>query len=335
MVILMKYLIERVFKMNYKNLFEKINLIHLETDKSKITIFMDIVYTGIRFKAGYMDYFLLKMYEMTNKEKATYLVRGLNSKLVKTLNKKEDIHLLNNKIETNKLLKDYLKRDWSYLDDKDIDKFLKKHSKFIAKPSDGQCGKGIEIIEVNKFKDLTALKQHLKKNNLDLLEEIVKQHKSIDKINSSSVNTIRIVTIYNDKLFLIGACFRIGNNNFVDNFESGGMTAKVNVDKGIVLSPAVDKKENIYYKHPVSKQEIVGFKFPYYKETIKMINKMSLLVPTIKYIGWDIAITNNGPVLIEANPLPGSQITQMPYPNGKKEGCLPKIKEALAYRKEE
>jgi phage tail tube protein FII len=35
--------------------------------------------------------------------------------------------------------------------------------------------------------------------------------------------------------------FRVGNNNFVDNFESGGMTAKVDVDSGIVLSPAIDK----------------------------------------------------------------------------------------------
>jgi len=141
--------------------------------------------------------------------------------------------------------------------------------------------------------------------------------------------TIRIVTILNQKTFFIGACFRIGNKNFVDNFESGGMTARVDVDKGIVIGPGIDKVGNIFTKHPVTKTKIVDFEFPFYKETLKLIEEMTKIVPTIRYIGWDIAITAKGPVLIEANPLPGSQITQMPYPGYKKEGCLPKINKAL------
>jgi len=63
-----------------------------------------------------------------------------------------------------------------------------------------------------------------------------------------------------------------------------------------------------------------------------MIAEMTKMVPTLRYVGWDISITPKGPVLVEANPLPGSQITQMPYPNGKKEGCMPKINEALNYK---
>lgn len=328
----MKYILQRILKMDYKNFFSTIKKIKKETNKLSIFIFFDIVFTGIKYKAGYMDYYLLKMYDMNEKEKSTYLVRGKNNELIEKLNKKTDIHILNNKIETNKLLSKYLKRTWSYLDDKNINKFLENNPTFIAKPSNGQCGKGIEIIETKKFKNNNEIIKYLKDNGLDLLEEIIKQHKLLDKINSSSVNTIRIVSIYNQKIFYVGACFRIGNKKFVDNFESGGMTAKVDADTGIVLSPAIDKAGNVYYKHPVTKTQIEGFKIPYYKEALDLIAEMAKLVPTIRYVGWDIAITDRGPVLVEANPLPGSQITQMPYPGGKKEGCLPKINAALNYK---
>lgn len=328
----MKYILQRILKMDYKNFFLIIKKIKKETNKPSFFLFLDIVYTGIRYKAGYMDYYLLKMYEMNNKERSTYLVRGKNNELIEKLNKKSDIHLLNNKIETNKLLSTYLKRSWSYLGDKNIYNFIASNTKFIAKPSDGQCGKGIEIIETAKFKNNDEIIKHLQENKLDLVEEIIKQHKLLNKINPSSVNTIRIVSIFNQKVFYVGACFRIGNKKFVDNFESGGMTAKVDVDRGIVLSPAIDKVGNVYYKHPVTKNQIEGFEIPFYKETLDLIARMAKLVPTIRYVGWDIAITDDGPVLVEANPLPGSQITQMPYPGGKKEGCLPKINEALNYK---
>lgn len=328
----MKYILKRILKMDYKNFFSTINKIKKDSGKSKITIFFDLVFTCLKYKAGYMDYYLLKMYEMNEKEKSTYLVRGKNNELIEFLNKKSDINLLNNKIETNKLLSKYLKRDWSYVGDPNIDKFFKKHAKFIAKPSDGQCGKGIEMIETKKYKSFGSLLTYLKDNNLDLVEELINQHHLLNKINSSSVNTVRIVSIYNKKVFNIGACFRIGNDKFVDNFESGGMTAKVDVDSGLVLSPAIDKAGNVYYKHPKTKEQIEGFKIPFYNESLKMIAEMVKKVPTIRYVGWDIAITDRGPVLVEANPLPGSQITQMPYPGGKKEGCLPKINEALKYK---
>ncbi len=328
----MKYVLQRILKMDYKNFFLILKKISKESSKSGLFIFFDIVLTGLKYKAGYMDYYLLKMYEMNDKEKATFLVRGKNNELIQKLNKKEDIHILNNKMETNKLLNKYLKRSWSYLGDKNIVAFLRNNPKFIAKPSNGQCGKGIEIIETSKFKNSRDLIKYLKDKNLDLLEELILQHKDLNKINSTSVNTIRITSIFNKKIFLIGACLRIGNKNFVDNFESGGMTAKVDVDKGIILSPAIDKIGNIYYNHPITKTKIIGFEIPYYEDVLKMIEDMAKLIPTIRYVGWDIAITKSGPVLVEANPLPGSQIIQMPYPGGKKEGCIPKINEALNYK---
>ena len=64
----------------------------------------------------------------------------------------------------------------------------------------------------------------------------------------------------------------IGNNgNIVDNFNGGGMTAPIDEKTGIIKFPAMDKKKNIYYEHPMTKTKIVGFKIPKYKEAIKLV----------------------------------------------------------------
>ena len=55
---------------------------------------------------------------------------------------------------------------------------------------------------------------------------------------------------------------------------------------------------------------------------------LAKLVPTIKYIGWDVAITNDGPVIIEGNSFPG---VFQPKPSLSKEhiGLIPKYKEYM------
>ena len=81
-------------------------------------------------------------------------------------------------------------------------------------------------------------------------------------------------------------------------------------EKGIIYKPAIDKKGKIYIEHPVTNTKIEGFQIPYFKEAIKMVKDASKVVPQVGLVGWDIAITNKGPVMIEGNQLPGYDIYQ-------------------------
>ena len=133
----------------------------------------------------------------------------------------------------------------------------------------------------------------------------------MNKLFPTSVNTLRIVTAYkNKKCTVLFRAIRIGNgNNVVDNFNHGGMYSVVN-EKGIIYKPAIDKKGNIFVEHPVTNTKIEGFQIPYFKEAIKMVKDASKVVPQVGLVGWDIAITNKGPVMIEGNQLPGYDIYQ-------------------------
>ena len=70
-----KYLIGRVANINYKRMFSKINSIHKKTHKSRLAIFNDMRECAIKYGAGYMDYDLFEMYNLTPEERDTYLDR--------------------------------------------------------------------------------------------------------------------------------------------------------------------------------------------------------------------------------------------------------------------
>ena len=304
-----KYLITRINKDTFKKLKIKIEEVQSINHKNKLIILIDMFLCSILYGAGYTDYYAFAMYDMNKEERKTILTRGKNNTYVAMFNKKEDWHIFDNKNEFNEKYNKYLKRDWMYLKGKtikDLDNFTKKHPSFIAKPNNDCGGHGIEKINKKDFKNSEELYKYLINKNLLLLEELIIQHEVLNKINKSSVNTIRIITLrINNKTNFIKAFLRIGNNNYVDNTASGGMLTIIDLNTGITMYDACDGKLNTYKYHPISKEPLKGIKIPYFKEIKDLVVELSEKEENLKYIAWDVAVTDNGPVIVEANPYPG------------------------------
>ncbi len=99
-------------------------------------------------------------------------------------------------------------------------------------------------------------------------------------------------------------------------------------DEGIVYAEAIDHMDNIYYEHPISKEKIVGFNVPMFKEAVEMVKEAATVVPEMGYIGWDVAISEKGPVIVEGNCFPG--VFQVkPSLAKKKEGIIPKYNKVM------
>ena len=196
----------------------------------------------------------------------------------------------------------------------------------MAKPIDGGCGKGIEKIETKNYKSPEELYEYLASNHNFELEEVIKQNEEVSKIYPEAINTVRMVTILKDnKPHVICAYFRIGNGSFVDNFNSGGMVAPIDIKTGVVSDNAIDKNKNLYEVHPETGKTIKGFKFPFWNEAVKMCKEASKKVPEMAYIGWDVAFTVNGPIFVEANEFPGHDIYQLPEHTPNKIGMMEKF----------
>lgn len=330
------YFVKRLGTMNYKKMFERIDLVKTKCNKTKIGIFFDMVWCGFRYGAGYVDYDVIGFYKLSKKQRKTMLTRGINNKFVKELNEKEYWHIFNNKNEFNEKFNKFLKRDYIYpISDKKEKtlEWIKNHKIFFAKPNDGQCGKNIEKINTEEWNnDFEKLYNHIKENKLELLEEAVIQCDEMNKLNPSSVNTVRMVSVMNKKgeVTILATFSRIGNGKVVDNFNSGGMTAKIDVENGKIIEDAINKEGTIFENHPITGTKIKGFQIPYWKEAKEMVVEAAKLSDHVRYVGWDVGMSVKGPVLIEGNQFPGHDIYQVAEKIGKDDiGILPMFEKAI------
>lgn len=322
-----KYIFNRLFDMNYKLMHNTITKVKKVSNKLRIFIFFDMIYCAFKYGAGYTDYYAFGMYDLNRKQRNTILTRTKNNNYVARFNPKEYWHCFNNKNEFNEKFNKYLKRKWLFLKDKnskEFEEWVSDLDKIIVKPNDDYGGHGIELLYKKDFESPKDMYNYLINKNLLLVEEVIKQHKTLEKIYPISVNTIRIITLkYKDKVHFITAFLRIGNNNsFVDNTSSGGMISIIDLNRGVTLFPGGDSNMNVYYNHPTTNTKIDGIEIPYFKNIKALVTELAYIVPEVNYIAWDIAITDNGPVVVEGNPYPGYYY-QFPIETPNKTGVVP------------
>lgn len=302
------YLLGRIIRIDVKGILKIAKNISKKTNKSRIYILKDMIYCGFKYQAGYYDYQEFELYKVDKSKRPTYLTRGKNNAIVKKYNDKSYFHVFENKAEFNQQFEPYIKRAWLNLKEsskEEFERFIKNNPVFIAKPIDGLGGVGIEKYTVQSDTSISKLYQTLKEKNQYLLEAFVIQHPEMNRLYDGSVNTLRMFTFYKDgQGHFLHAVLKIGNGGMIDNFSSGGMYTFLEND-GSVKLPAVDKEDILYDTHPISQTKIIGFQVPMFDEAVELVKKAATVVPQIAYVGWDIAISKDGPVIIEGNCYPG------------------------------
>lgn len=329
-----KYLIRRIGEMDFKNMIKQAKIVQKRTKRPVIVTLVDMIWCGYKYLAGYMDYVVFEFYNLKAEQRKTQVTRGINNAIVKALNKKESWYKFDKKNEFNRIFSDCLKRDFldlSTASEKELCEFLDKHPQFIVKPCDGACGKGVEKLNVADFDSYEALRKRCLENSQNIAEEIIIQNDKMNEMFPKSVNTVRMVTITKDKKVNIVFCsVRIGaGDTIVDNLNSGGMAALVDSESGIITTDAADKNGTVFTNHPDTNTKICGFEIPYFKEGRELVEKAALRVEEIGYVGWDIAFTNDGALLIEGNHFPGHDIYQMPALTKNGIGVLPRFTQAM------
>lgn len=188
--------------------------------------------------------------------------------------------------------------------------FLKPFSLFGGK---GACiiRKGHLEEDINKNADLLLTNDYIH-------EDVLIQHKEIDKINSSCINTLRIETYIDKsgKINIMNVFMRFGiGDNIVDNGHSGGIYVGVERTNGKLKEVAMEEAHfggRDFYSHPNSDYPFKNFIVPFFKESCELVIKATEFLPD-RYIGWDVAITQNGPVIIEANEFPDLFMSDTAY----------------------
>lgn len=190
---------------------------------------------------------------------------------------------------------------------------LASGKKFVMKPRKGFGGRGVQVLQVRGADYfLNGQKKGLDEifSSLDdyILVPFVYQDEYASRVNPNSLNTIRLLTaVLDDEVVVLGAFHRFGSSTTgnVDNFSTGGISAKINLQSGIIESAycfdkKTNKKKKIEY-HPDSKEAIMGLQIPKWKEIVEEIVELHGKIRFVRYIGWDIAITTDGYTIVESN----------------------------------
>ena len=327
-----KFLVQCLVRMDYAGLFQTVSKVHKACGKNRLSILTDVVKCGLRYGAGYNDYLLCEFYNLTEEQRATYITRQVNNKLVALLNDRAYYHLFDNKKDFYTTFSDCMGRDWldfTKASKEDLARFLQGKETFMVKPDAESGGKGVEKLRAADFPSADSLYAKLKQDNIGVVEEVITQHPQMDALNPHCLNTLRIVTILNDQgPHIVYGFVRIGNSDRpVDNLHSGGMFAPIDLETGKISAPGYDKERVTYQRHPLTGVELVGFQIPYWEESKALCLKAATRVPQMRYIGWDVGVTPNGPVFVEGNNLPGYDILQMPPHTPDKIGMLPTFRQ--------
>ena len=160
------------------------------------------------------------------------------------------------------------------------------------------------------------LENHSHKAPLIIQPRLV-NHPALDPLNNGALSTIRMLTCLDEhnQPELAGAAMRmaIGGNHVVDNLHSGGIAAAVDLDSGCLGQASnLGAEHDIGWidRHPDSGARITGFKIPHWSEACSFAISTHRQFSDRVLVGWDVAITPDGPVLVEGNGAPDLDIMQ-------------------------
>lgn len=261
----------------------------------------DMLYCYDKYRMRFSDYTAFHIESVPEEKRGDFITDITRFQYYSRLNRPENEVLFKKKDLTYLRFCDYYKRGFcafvSPEQQDEFDRFLEKYKRIIVKPLSGSLGKRIQIIEQAEYPNLLAM---YKKGFA--AEELIHQCDEMAALNPESVNTIRMTTIRCDDhvefLMPMLKCGRKGK--CVDNAGSGGILCEVDLETGRVVSAASKKGEPMTH-HPDSGLPLIGFQVPRWKEALEFAEQLCYVVPDNRYTGWDIALTDDGWVMIEGN----------------------------------
>lgn len=206
-------------------------------------------------------------------------------------------------LEPGEVLPDAMKRKLALVEGQEL----------VVKPTRGAAGRGVRIVRyaggriIDADGTVDGDLDSLRLTERFVVQPRVEQHEDIAVFNTSSLNTVRVLTIRghkgDDKVIAATARFGVGNSA-KDNWSAGGVAVGIDVDRGTLHSHALDKLGRRYREHPTTGLSFAHTVVPKWSEILAVALEAQKAFPFYGLLGLDIAITNECPLILEINGQP-------------------------------
>jgi Sugar-transfer associated ATP-grasp len=219
----------------------------------------------------------------------------------------------------------------------------------FIKPLAGKGGRGAERWEwvgegryrdaQNRCLTIRELRDHVLRRSRRLpfiVQPRITNHPSLESLNCGALATMRILTCLDESGSpeIIGAALRmpIRPGSVVDNLHAGGIAAAVDVETGELgwaTNLGKDARVGWLERHPLTGALIAGRRLQWWPKARDLALRGHRHFDDRLFIGWDIAMTDRGPLIVEANGAPDLDILQRSSRSGM---CKGRFAELLAAR---
>ena len=191
--------------------------------------------------------------------------------------------------------------------------------KLIVKGVEGSGGNNVKTVYLShgrEFVEDMGVEYPLADLVLDIphvVQEFVEQHGSLSQFHPASLNTLRLITLRasSENIIIATAGMKFGVGGMtVDNVSRGGLGVDIDKHTGVIRGDAWDINGTSYPEHPDSNIRFNGFQLPEWKSVIDLCQLTHRNFGYSIILGMDIALTPNGPLLVEINRFPDTIIEE-------------------------
>ncbi len=253
--------------------------------------------------------------ELSDAQKRSVSTLWTRAEFRKTYTDRRYICLLMNKYIFSKVFSDFYGRRCILSRDAGISslrRLAEGTGKIVYKPNCKGQGKGVRVLPCADEAEAIAALELIRSSADGIIEEYIVQHDALARVNPGAVSIIRFYTVCAPSgSYLFAPVLTTAINKEISNGCQDALTAMIDIRTGEVVTDAVDQNKFTEHEaHPVTGTVFKGLKMPFWEESIEMMRSAVPLASKISNIGWDVAVTENGPLIIEANTIPGFNTAQ-------------------------
>lgn len=137
-----------------------------------------------------------------------------------------------------------------------------------------------------------------------VVQEVLRQDDRFSAVARASVNTVRCVTFRDrsGKIQIAAATWRMGDGRaVVDNGSSGGIVCGIDPATGRIMGPGRTLAGDSHETHPSSGFRFEGAGVPGIDAIFETAKAAHRAFGSLASVGWDVAMTPDGPLIIEGN----------------------------------
>jgi hypothetical protein len=162
-------------------------------------------------------------------------------------------------------------------------------------------GQELDHAGLSEYLQLLSLKKPY------VVRRLAENHRDLRILSSGALSTVRVITCLDEagRPEVTNALFKmsINRNAIVDNYHAGGIVAKVDLTSGVLSAATADAR--VWQNHPLTGAPIAGYRLPLWDDVLAVARQAHGMFLDQIAIGWDIAILDEGPALVEGNKGPG------------------------------